>query len=172
MLFASPDELQQHNRAAWFDQAAFIGETGDEGDGLVNSKKGQIPHMAKRAVLLDRDNVVIAHMTYTEMDQYIERGLVERLSSIKASTHKFRLIDPSEQKQEATEVFDELKFDQSSLTAADSRANAGVADRTSAILWARRRVRIWPTIGDTRAPRVSCRGVKPQKSVQRQRRRG
>jgi len=128
--------------------------------------------MAKRAVLLDRDNEVIAHLTYAEMDGYIERGLVERLSAIKASTHTFRLIDRDQQKHETSEVFARLEFDQSSLTAANSRANAGVADCVSEILWARRRVRIWPTIGDMKAPRVACRRLKRHKSSHRQHRRG
>ena len=128
--------------------------------------------MAKRATLLDRDNEVIAHLTYAEMDEYIERGLVERLSSIKASTHKFRLLDHDQQKKVESEVFERLEFDQCSLTAATSRANAGVADCVSEILWARRRVRIWPTIGDTKAPRVACRRLKRPKSSHRQHRRG
>jgi hypothetical protein len=110
--------------------------------------------MAKRAVLLDRDNDCVAHLTYAEMDSYILRGLVERLTPVKAKTHIFRLIDRKAQLD--AEIVDLLNFDESSLSAATSMANAG-ASSVTANLWARRRVRIWPLIGDTRAPRVGIR---------------
>ncbi len=125
--------------------------------------------MAKRAVLLDRDNEVVAHLTYAEMDGYIERGLVERLTPIKAKTHKFRLL-PAEERTCKPEIFDHLEFDQTSLTAAVSRANAGVSESVYAMLWARRLVRIWPYVGDTLAVRVACR--KPQRRAANRRKAG
>jgi len=129
--------------------------------------------MAKRAVLLDRDNEVIAHLTYAEMDGYIERGLVERITAIKASTHKFRLLDLEAQQQRVQpEIFDRLEFDQTSLTASVSRANAGVADCISDVLWARRRVHIWPYVGDTLATRVACRRPERRRKPTRPHRRG
>jgi hypothetical protein len=110
--------------------------------------------MAKRAVLLDRDNECVAHVTYAEIDDYMARGLVERLTPVKAKTHVFRLIDKKAQYD--AEIVDLMGFDESSLSATTSMANAGTST-PEANLWARRRVRIWPFIGDTRAPRVACR---------------
>jgi hypothetical protein len=113
--------------------------------------------MAKRAVLMDCDNrEVVAHLTYSEMDAYIQRGLVVRLTPVKAKTHKFRLLGADE-RVSGQKVFDLLEFDQCSLTAAISRANAGVSLSIRSVLWAQRHVRAWPTVGDTRAVRVSCR---------------
>lgn len=117
-------------------------------------------HMANRAVLLDRDDQIIAHLTYAEMDGYIERGLVERLTQIRATTHKFRLV-PVDTSVLKSEIFDHLDFDQSSLDAATSRANAGVSDTVQATLWARRRVRHWPYVGDMLATRAACQLAKP-----------
>ena len=111
--------------------------------------------MSKRAVLLDRDNECVAHLTFAEIDDYIARGLVERLTPVKAKTHIFRLIDRKAQLD--AEVIDLLGFDEASLSAAVIRANAGESDSIPAILWAQRRVRIWPYVGDTRAPRVGIR---------------
>jgi hypothetical protein len=101
--------------------------------------------VSKRAVLLDRDNVVVAHLTYAEMDGYIAKGLVERLTPVRASTHKFRLLEEPE--HIVSQVFARLEFDQTSLTASVSRANAGAAE-VSEVLWARRLVHIWPKIGE------------------------
>jgi hypothetical protein len=113
--------------------------------------------MAKRAVLMDSDNrEVVAHLTYSEMDAYIQRGLVMRLTPVKAKTHKFRLLGADE-RVSGQKVFDLLEFDQCSLTAAISRANAGVSLSIRSVLWAQRHVRAWPSVGDTRAVRVSCR---------------
>lgn len=113
--------------------------------------------MAKRAMLIDSSNgEVLAHLTYAEMDEYIERGLVERLTPVKAKTHKFRLLG-EEERAVKPQIFDHLEFDQCSLTAAISRANAGESQSTRAILWAQRHVRVWPYVCDVRAVQVACR---------------
>jgi hypothetical protein len=119
--------------------------------------KTRLLTLSKRAVLLDRDNEVVAHLTYAEMDDYIERGLVERLTPVKAKTHIFRLVEHDRRRVAQTDIADMSRIDEASLTAAASRANAGDAYSEHEIQWARRRVKVWPHIGDTRAPRVACR---------------
>lgn len=100
--------------------------------------------MARRAVLFDRDNVEIAHVAYREMDDYIRRGLVERLTPIRSNTHRFRLLLES--------VAEALpRISQCSLTAPLSRENAGVSESLQAVFWARRKVRAWPQVGKPKA---------------------
>jgi hypothetical protein len=107
--------------------------------------------LAKRATLFDQDYREIAHLSYAEMDDYIRRGLVERLTPIRSSTHQFRLIVP-------TIVADAMIVtSETSLTYQINQANAGACCDSFAILWARRKVRKWPHVGDTKAVRVSCR---------------
>lgn len=83
------------------------------------------------------------------MDDYIERGLVERLTPVRSSIHRFRLLVPT--------VIDVIIASETSLTHHLSQANAGACENRLTILWARRKVRTWPYVGDTRAIRVGCR---------------
>jgi hypothetical protein len=105
--------------------------------------------LAKRATLCDQDDREIAHLSFAEMDDYIERGLVERLTPVRASTHRFRLLVPT--------LSNAVTFSETSLTFHINQANAGACYNDGMILWAQRKVRKWPHVGDTRAVRVACR---------------
>jgi len=98
--------------------------------------------MSKRAVLCDIDDVEIAHVSYSEMDDYIERGIVERLTPVRSKTHRFRLLHPSEASKETLIPH----ISPCSLPANLSRENAGEAGIQEGF-WARRKVRAWPKIG-------------------------
>lgn len=113
--------------------------------------------LAKRATLFDYDNRPIAHLSYTEMDDYIRRGLVERLTPIKSAFHHFRLLIET--------VGGDLRISPASLPASTSMANAGACSHIGEMLWARRKVRKWPLVGDRRAVRVSCRTQKRRSRV-------
>ena len=104
--------------------------------------------MAQRAVLYDRTNRKVARVSYREIDDYVARGLVERLTPINAKLHCFRLVVDG--------VLDAGRSS-TTLTASISCANAGAADTVQEIHFARRKVRAWPKVGDTRAVRVACR---------------
>jgi hypothetical protein len=95
--------------------------------------------MAKRAVLCDINDVEIAHVSYSEMDTYITRGIVERLTPIRSKTHRCRLT------MESTPVGSK-HVSPCSLPASISRENAGLADMQQ-VFWARRKVRAWPNVG-------------------------
>jgi hypothetical protein len=96
-------------------------------------------NMAKRAVLCDINDVEIAHVSYSEMDTYIDRGLVERLTPIRSKTHRFRLT------MESSPVGSK-HISPASLPASTSRENAGL-DGIEQGFWARRKVRAWPNVG-------------------------
>lgn len=107
--------------------------------------------MAKRATLFDSHNREIAHLRYAEIDDYLQRGFVERLTSVRSTQHQFRLlISP-------LEVDGMLFISETTLTAEISQANAGASNDIIRILWARRKVRKWPFVGDTFAIRIGCK---------------
>ena len=105
--------------------------------------------MAKRAILYDQNDREIAHLSFAEIDDYSARGLVERLTPIRAATHRFRLLVPT--------TVDIVIPSETTLTDDINRANAGACDNDATILWAQRKVRKWPHVGDTKAVRVACR---------------
>jgi hypothetical protein len=102
--------------------------------------------LAHRTTLFDADGRFVAYLSYTEMDGYIERQLVERLTPVRSSVHHFRLLVQT--------VAENLRTSPASLPASVSRANAGACDHMAEMLRARRKVRWWPHIGDPRATRV------------------
>ncbi|HEV8189465.1 MAG TPA: hypothetical protein VGP83_17050 [Pyrinomonadaceae bacterium] len=124
-----------------FPQAAFIGETGDDATGNLSSHEKQVETMAKRAVLCDMNDVEIAHVSYSEMDNYITRGIVERLTPVRSKTHRFRLLLESTPAPEGSQHISPC-----TLSANCSRDNAGESGIHHAF-WARRKVRAWPNVG-------------------------
>jgi hypothetical protein len=101
--------------------------------------------MAKRARLYDKGNQYLGLLSYREIDDYIQRGLVERLTPINAKLHCFRFL---------CDNADAICYSSTSLTAFINEANAGAASSIQIIVRARRKVRIWPFIVDRLAQRA------------------
>jgi hypothetical protein len=97
--------------------------------------------MSKRAVLCDLNDVEIAHVAYSEMDDYIKRGIVERLTPIRSKTHRFRLTI------ESAPAAGSQHISACSLSANTSCENAGLGN-VQQVFWARRKVQAWPRVGE------------------------
>jgi len=105
--------------------------------------------LAKRALLYDIENRFIGYFPFAEIDRYLELNWVERLTPVRSHVHAFRL---------KIETLIELcRYSDASLNAETNQANAGACDDDFTIRWARRKVRKWPFVGDTKAVRVACR---------------
>jgi hypothetical protein len=93
----------------------------------------------------------VGYRSFAEIDDYMTRGWIERLTPIRSRIHVFRLFS------EVKSMIQRCRRSAASLNARINQANAGACDRYNEIIWARRKVRAWPSIGDTKAPRVQCR---------------
>jgi hypothetical protein len=107
--------------------------------------------LAKRALLYDHVDQFVGYRSFAEIDDYMARGWIERLTPIKSPVHAFRLFG------EIKSLVQRCRRSAASLNSRIMQANAGAAEWEKEIVWARRKVRAWPFVGDTKAPCVRCR---------------
>jgi hypothetical protein len=118
---------------------------------LTQKSKIGVSQVAKRALLYDHTDQFVGYRSFTEIDDYMARGWIERLTPLRSPVHVFRLF------AEVKTLIQRCRKSAASLNARINQANAGACDRYNEMIWARLKVRVWPFVGDTKAPCVRCR---------------